>query len=99
MTSGGTESILMACKAYRDYGREVRGIKKPEMVVPVTVHAAFDKAAQYMRIKVRSVPVDPNTYQVNIKAFKRAINSNTILVSNKTFSVYILWKYVCIKSI
>lgn len=34
MTSGGTESILMACKAYRDLAYE-RGIKRPEMwVVP-----------------------------------------------------------------
>lgn len=30
MTSGGTESILMACKAYRDLAYE-KGIKHPEM--------------------------------------------------------------------
>lgn len=30
MTSGGTESILMACKAYRDLAYE-KGIKQPEM--------------------------------------------------------------------
>uniref|UniRef100_A0A6P7FCP7 sphinganine-1-phosphate aldolase n=1 Tax=Diabrotica virgifera virgifera TaxID=50390 RepID=A0A6P7FCP7_DIAVI len=80
MTSGGTESILMACKAYRDYAREVKGIKKPEIVVPTTVHSAFDKAAQYLKLKVRSIPVDPQTYQVNITKFRRAINSNTILL-------------------
>lgn len=43
MTSGGTESIIMACKAYRNYAMEVKGIKKPEILVPVTAHAAFDK--------------------------------------------------------
>ncbi|KAK3726980.1 hypothetical protein QZH41_014710 [Actinostola sp. cb2023] len=42
MTAGGTESILLACKAYREWGYE-RGIQKPEIVAPVTVHAAFDK--------------------------------------------------------
>lgn len=47
-TSGGTESILLACKAYRDYGREVNGIEKPNMVIPTTAHTAFDKAAQYL---------------------------------------------------
>ena len=43
MTTGGTESILMACKAYRNYACKVKGVKRPEMVVPVTAHAAFDK--------------------------------------------------------
>jgi sphinganine-1-phosphate aldolase len=31
ITSGGTESILLACKAYRDKYRELRGIDQPEM--------------------------------------------------------------------
>lgn len=30
MTTGGTESILMACKAYREWAHE-RGIERPEM--------------------------------------------------------------------
>lgn len=80
MTSGGTESILMACKAYRDYGRETKGIKKPEIIVPTTVHSAFDKAAQYLKLRVRSVKIDPCTCQVDIKGVRRAINSNTILI-------------------
>ncbi|KAJ8953168.1 hypothetical protein NQ318_017196 [Aromia moschata] len=80
MTSGGTESILMACKAYRDYGREVKGIKRPEIVVPTTVHSAFDKAAQFLGLRVRSIKIDPHTCQVNIRSFKRAINSNTVLL-------------------
>lgn len=80
MTTGGTESILMACKAYRDYAREVKGIRKPEIVLPKTAHSAFDKAAQYFRLKVRAIPVDPVTTKVNIRAMKRAINCNTIMV-------------------
>jgi sphinganine-1-phosphate aldolase len=32
-TSGGTESIIMACKAYRDWARVERGITEPEMYV------------------------------------------------------------------
>ncbi|XP_063909552.1 sphingosine-1-phosphate lyase [Zophobas morio] len=80
MTTGGTESILMACKAYRDYAREVKGIRKPEIVLPKTAHSAFDKAAQYFRLKVRAIPVDPVTTKVNIRAMKRAINCNTIML-------------------
>lgn len=32
-TSGGTESILMACKAYRDRAKAEYGITEPEMYV------------------------------------------------------------------
>jgi sphinganine-1-phosphate aldolase len=31
VTSGGTESILLACKAYRDWARETRGVLRPNM--------------------------------------------------------------------
>ena len=81
ITSGGTESILLACKSYRDYGREVNGIEHPNMVIPTTAHTAFDKAAQYLKITVKTVKVDPNTLKVDLKAMERAINSNTIMVN------------------
>lgn len=80
MTTGGTESIMMACKAYRDYGREENGITKPNIVMPVTAHSAFDKAAQYMGMFVKTVKVNPRTTQVDIKAMESAINSNTIML-------------------
>ncbi|XP_032457072.1 sphingosine-1-phosphate lyase isoform X2 [Nasonia vitripennis] len=80
MTTGGTESILLACKAFRDYAREYKGIKKPEMVVPVTAHSAFDKAAQFLKIRMRLVPVNPDSLTVSIEGMKRAINRNTVLL-------------------
>ena len=49
MSSGGTESILLAIKAYRDYARQVKGIKYPEIVCPTSAHAAFVKASQIFR--------------------------------------------------
>ncbi|KAF9365513.1 hypothetical protein BGX34_009756 [Mortierella sp. NVP85] len=81
MTSGGTESILMSCKTHREWGKEVKGITKPEIVVPVTIHAAFDKAASYFGMKLIHVPIDPVTMQVDIKAVKRAITKNTVLLA------------------
>ena len=45
MTSGGTESILTAVKASRDYMAATRGITEPEMIIAVSAHAAFVKAA------------------------------------------------------
>ena len=58
VSSGGTESILLAMKAYRDFARERRGITAPEIVAPVTAHAAFDKAARFFDMPLVRVPVD-----------------------------------------
>ncbi|KIJ60028.1 hypothetical protein HYDPIDRAFT_32607 [Hydnomerulius pinastri MD-312] len=80
MTSGGTESIVMAVKTYRDWAREVKGVTEPEMIVPATAHAAFDKGAAYMGVKVHMIPVDPITRKVNMKRVRRAINCNTIML-------------------
>ncbi|GAA5964902.1 hypothetical protein JCM21900_002430 [Sporobolomyces salmonicolor] len=79
-TSGGTESILMACKAYRDRARAEYGITEPEMVVPISAHAAFDKASKYFGIKIHHIPVDSKTRKVDIRRVKRAINPNTIML-------------------
>ncbi|CAF0712302.1 unnamed protein product [Brachionus calyciflorus] len=80
MTTGGTESIMLACKAYRELAYS-KGIQRPEMVVPVTAHAAFDKAANFFRIKIHHVPVDPITKKVNPKVLKSYINSNTCMIA------------------
>uniref|UniRef100_A0A672GZF1 sphinganine-1-phosphate aldolase n=1 Tax=Salarias fasciatus TaxID=181472 RepID=A0A672GZF1_SALFA len=79
VTSGGTESILMACKAYRDMAYE-RGVKYPEILAPVSVHAAFDKAAHYFGMKLVHIPLDKKTMKVDVKAMRRAISRNTAML-------------------
>ncbi|PWA26054.1 hypothetical protein CCH79_00001341, partial [Gambusia affinis] len=79
VTSGGTESILMACKAYRDMAYE-RGVKFPEILAPVSVHAAFDKAAHYFGMKLVHIPLDQKTMKVDVKAMRRAISRNTAML-------------------
>uniref|UniRef100_A0A8B9M2U7 sphinganine-1-phosphate aldolase n=1 Tax=Astyanax mexicanus TaxID=7994 RepID=A0A8B9M2U7_ASTMX len=79
VTSGGTESILMACKAYRDMAYE-RGIKHPEIIAPISVHAAFDKAAHYFGMKLIHIPLEKKTMKVDVKAMKRAISKNTAML-------------------
>uniref|UniRef100_A0AAX7V1D6 sphinganine-1-phosphate aldolase n=1 Tax=Astatotilapia calliptera TaxID=8154 RepID=A0AAX7V1D6_ASTCA len=79
VTSGGTESILMACKAYRDIAHE-RGVKHPEILAPVSVHAAFDKAAHYFGMKLVHIPLDKKTMKVDVKAMRRAISKNTAML-------------------
>ncbi|KAJ2047220.1 Dihydrosphingosine phosphate lyase, partial [Coemansia sp. S2] len=76
-TSGGTESIIMAVRSHVVWGREIRGINNANIVVPVTAHAAFDKAAEYFGIGITHIPVDPLTQKVDLKAMRRAIDSDT----------------------
>lgn len=79
LSSGGTESIMLAMKTYRDWAREKKGITKPEMIVPITAHAAFDKASQYFNIKTIHIPVDEN-FRADVDATKKAITPNTIVI-------------------
>ena len=79
LTSGGTESILMAVKAARDRARVERGITEPEMVLPVSAHAAFHKAAHYFGLEVRKVPVRDD-WRADVDAAASLINANTVLV-------------------
>ncbi|KAJ3072768.1 hypothetical protein HK102_006164, partial [Quaeritorhiza haematococci] len=81
VTSGGTESLLMAIKAYRDMARDTRGVTEPEMVAPVTIHAAFDKAASYFGIKLVHIPIETTTGKVDLAKVARAINKNTIMIA------------------
>jgi len=77
VTSGGTESILMAMKTYRDWARVEKGITKPEIVLPVTAHPAFDKAAQYFGIKAIRTPIKDD-FRADVAAMEQAITKHTI---------------------
>jgi sphinganine-1-phosphate aldolase len=81
VTSGGTESILMAVKASRDHARFHRPeVSKPEIVLPVTAHPAFHKAAHYLGLAVSVIPVDLQGYRADVEALRAAITPNTILI-------------------
>ena len=80
MTSGGTESILLAVKTYRDWARaEHPEIAVPEMVLPVSAHPAFLKAAHYFDVKPVLVPVGPD-FRADVEAMAAAVTPNTILM-------------------
>ncbi len=70
---------MLAMKTYRDRARELKGIKHPEMIIPTSAHAAFDKAAQYFGIKPVRVPVGPD-YRADFAATERVITKNTIVI-------------------
>jgi sphinganine-1-phosphate aldolase len=84
-TSGGTESILLACKTYRDIAIE-KGITKPEIIVASNAHAAYWKAGHYFNIKI----IELDSYFDDIKdmfntkklesKLNKVINNNTIAI-------------------
>jgi sphinganine-1-phosphate aldolase len=80
VTSGGTESILMAMKAYRDWGSQEKGITAPEIIMPHTAHPAFDKAGQYFGIRMVHVPVSAPDFRVDPKAVEERITANTVAI-------------------
>lgn len=95
-TSGGTESILMACLSARQKAYAERGVTEPEMyvslrlhylnpltddrILPETGHTAFRKAGSYFGIKVHLVACPAPSYQVHVPSVARLINSNTVLL-------------------
>ncbi|WP_017604374.1 pyridoxal phosphate-dependent decarboxylase family protein [Nocardiopsis alkaliphila] len=76
-TSGGTESIMLAVKAARDT-RPTSG--RGRIVLPITAHPAFHKAAHYLGLETVSVPVDPRTLRADPTAMARALDHDTVLV-------------------
>jgi len=80
VTSGGTESILMAMKAYRDWSREQKGIAAPEIIMPHTAHPAFDKSGEYFGIKIVHIPVSEPDFRVDPGAVEARINANTVAI-------------------
>ena len=79
-TSGGTESILMACLSARNKAYKERGVTSPEMILPETAHTAFRKAGEYFKIKVHLVECKAPTYKAHLPSISRLINPNTVLL-------------------
>jgi sphinganine-1-phosphate aldolase len=78
VTSGGTESVILAVKAARDARSD---IAEPELVVASSAHAAFAKAAAYLKVRLVPVPVSAKTLRPSARDIAAAITSSTVLVS------------------
>ena len=82
MTSGGSESILLAVKNCRDWQRARRGNPghRGNLVLPSTAHPAFEKAAALMDLPVRRVPVAANL-GADPSSMAASIDADTILIA------------------
>jgi glutamate/tyrosine decarboxylase-like PLP-dependent enzyme len=79
LSSGGTESILLAVQVARDHARTVRGIAEPQLLTPSTAHPAFAKAAKYLDIEHVLVPVGADG-RADVAATEAAITERTGLI-------------------
>lgn len=77
VTSGGTESCMLAVHAARSARPDVDA---PRIVLASTAHAAFHKAAHYFGVDAVTVPVDPVTFRADPAAMTAAIDDRTVLV-------------------
>lgn len=78
LTTGGTDSIFQSVYVHREWGVD-KGILQPEIVLPVSAHPAFYKAAHYLNIKTVVAKLNSD-YEVDVQDLESKINSNTILI-------------------
>ena len=80
MTSGGTESIFMAMKTAREWGRKHKPeVTKPKIVAPVSAHPAFVKSAHYLGMAIEFTPLRGD-WRADTEAMKDAIDENTVIL-------------------
>ena len=80
MTSGGTESILLAVLSARERAKAERGVDRPNMVVPFSAHPAFAKAAKVLGLELRQVPLNAD-HRASVSEAEARIDDQTALVA------------------
>lgn len=79
VTTGGTESNILAVLSARERGRAERGITAPEIVLPRSGHPSFNKAAHFLGLKVVRVPTGADL-RGDVAALRAALTDNTVLM-------------------
>ena len=79
VTSGGTESCLLAAKTYRDMACALHEVSEPEMIIPATAHVAWQKAAEYFGLTIRQLPLTADL-KTDASQLESLINPNTAMI-------------------
>lgn len=79
MTSGGTESLLLAVEGARQRGRRERSVSRPNVVLPTTAHAALEKACSYFDVESRRIDVGSD-WRAIPSAMEKAVDDDTVLI-------------------
>lgn len=80
ITSGGTESIILAIRAHLNYYGRRRGIQHPEIICGTSAHAAVNKACDMFGIRQVSIDVNDGIFLLQPELVRSKISSNTILI-------------------
>ncbi len=75
IVSGGTEANILALWAARKLAEDNRH----EIVIPVSAHCSFDKAANLLNLKLIKVKLNER-FQMDIKETKKAISDKTVAI-------------------
>jgi len=79
ITTGGSESITLALKSARDRARAIKGIIAPEIVIPQSAYAVFNKLSHLLGIRVIQMENSPD-FRADVTAMAAAITPNTIML-------------------
>ncbi len=79
-TYGGTESIILAALAAREAWKRRGGIGEGKIVMPVTGHPAFAKAAYLLGLRVVRTPVDSDTMEDDPAALVEEVDNETVMI-------------------
>ena len=81
MSTGGTESIVLAVQACRDWSRKQRkdATHRGNIVASETVHPAFNKGAKLMDLEMRRAPVGADL-RMDLAAVEALIDDDTIML-------------------
>ena len=72
-TTGGSEANIIAMRIAKKLRPD---IKNPEMIVPASAHASFDKGEDFLGLKIKKANLKEN-YELDLDHFKSLINENT----------------------
>ena len=79
LSSGGTESVLLAALAYREQGRK-RGIRDPQIICGISAHPAITKACHYFGIELVKAPLDPKTMRLTARTVRPLLSRRTVAI-------------------
>ena len=79
VTSGSTESVLLAFHYAREKAREEKKITKPNILIPESAHYSLGRCARMIGLEVRTIPVNSEG-QVDVEEVRREVDKNTILI-------------------
>lgn len=81
MTSGGTESIIMAVRAHLEYYGNKRGIEYPCIISSTTAHAGLNKGCEMFGISLIQIDCgDKDGYVLKAAKVRKCMTSNVIMI-------------------